>query len=133
MYTFSTSSNQCQVITGIYQGFGHLMISQTKFFLLGVPTSSPGNLLMFKITFSATAVDWANQIVSSGNAWYSESRLSLDSQTIFSFFLYGTPSYNLFFAALSPSSGSATSTRYRSSITVAKIWGTALTGDYVVD
>ena len=65
-YTFSSSSAQCQSITNINTGYGHLMVSNNQFFVLGSASASPNNLNLYKITFSSTSVDWANQIVNSG-------------------------------------------------------------------
>ena len=61
-YTFSSSNAQCQTITNIDYGYGHLMISNSKFFVLAAVSDSPYRLLMYKITFQLTSVDWANQM-----------------------------------------------------------------------
>ena len=126
----------CQKITNINTGYGHLMVSNSQFFVLGTATVTPNNLNMFKITFSLTAVNWANQITCSGT-WYaflSESLLSSDKSTIYSFFLFGLSAdpYNLYFAGLSVTDGSVTTTRYKLSGTVSNLWGSAMNGDYVV-
>ena len=135
MYTFSSSSAQCQSITNINTGYGHLMVSNNQFFVLGSASASPNNLNLYKITFSSTSVDWANQIVNSGTwtASNSESILSSDQSIIYSFFLFGTfPTYYLYFAGLSVTDGSVETTRYMSNISVTSVWGSALNGDYVV-
>ena len=91
-YTFSSSSAQCQTITNINKGYGHLMVSNNQFFVLGVPSASPYNLQIYKITFLSTSVDWANQITCTSGTWsasISESLLSSDQSTIYSFFLFG--------------------------------------------
>ena len=90
MYTFSSSNAQCQFISNINTGYGHLMLSSSKLFLLGI--DSTNILHMYKITFSNTAVDWANRITCSSATWsisYSESLMSTDGTTIFSSFAYG--------------------------------------------
>ena len=133
-YTFSSSSAQCQTITNINFGYGHLMISNSQFFVLGVSSASPFNLLIYKITFLLTSVDWANQIACASGMWiavYSESVLSSDGSTVYSFFTFGSTTY-LYFWGLSVSDGSVKTTRYKSSITVTSVFGSALNGDYVV-
>ena len=134
IYTFSSSSAQCQSITNINTGFGHLMISNNQFFVLGV-TTSPYNLQMYKITFLSTSVNWANQIACPSGSWYvdsSESVLSSDESTIYSFFEFWPNAY-LYFCGLSVSSGSVVTTRYKSSTAVGKVYGSALSGDYIVN
>ena len=132
-YTFSLSNAQCQTISNIQFGYGHLMISNSQFFVLGV-TTSPYNLQMYKITFLSTSVNWANQIACPSEPWYvdfSESVLSSDGSTIYSFFTFGSNMY-LYFCGLSVSDGSVVTTRYKSSTAVGKVYGSALSGDYIV-
>ena len=132
--TFSLSSAQCQTITSIRIGFGYLMISNSQLFVLGTTPASPYNLQMLKITLLSTSVDWANQIACTGtwSASTSESLLSSDGSTIYSFFLFGSP-YYLYFWGLSVSSGSVVTTRYKSSAAMTYVQGSALSGDYVVN
>ena len=112
------------------------MLSSTQFFVIGVgPISNPLN--MYKLTFSSTSVDWANKIACSPWGWgsyLSESILSQDGLTIHSFFLFrpGSSSMYLYFAALSVSTGSVISNRYKSSVSVQFVWGWASNGDYFV-
>ena len=91
---------------------------------------------MYKITFSSTSADWANKIVCSQVTWsayLSESILSSDKSTIYSFFAFGSlPTYYLYFAGLSASNGSVVTTRYKSNTSVFDLKGSALNGDYVV-
>ena len=47
------------------------------------------------------------------------------------FFTFGVTKY-LYFAGLSVSDGSVATTRYKSSAAVPGVWGSALSGDYVV-
>ena len=133
-YTFSTSSAQCQTITNIKTGFGHLMISNSQFFILGATPSSPNNLKMYKITFLLTSVNWANQITCAGtwSADLSESVLSSDGTTIYSFYSFGSSTTYLYFCGLSVSAGSITTTRFKSSAAVSYVYGSALNGDYIV-
>ena len=133
-YTFSLSNAQCQAINNIKIGYGHLMISSNQFFVLGVTITSPYNLQMYRITFSLTSVNWANQISCASGTWsasLSESVVSSDGSTLYSFFIF-VPSYYLYFWGLSVSDGSVTTTRYRSSAPVYYVYGSALSGDYVI-
>ena len=133
-YTFSSLSAQCQTINNVNTGYGPLMISNTQFFVLGSDMASPYNLHMYKITFLSTSVDWAKQIACSSGTWgayYSESVLSSDGSTIYSFFTFGVTKY-LYFAGLSVSDGSVATTRFKSSIAVPDLYGSALNGDYVI-
>ena len=57
--------------------------------------------------------------------------LSSDRSTIYSFFAYAIPLY-LYFAGFSATRGSVTTTRYKSSISVSDVRGSALNGDYMV-
>ena len=111
------------------------MVSNNQFFVIGSASASSNNLNLYKITFSSTSVHWADQITCSGT-WsgsFSESLLSSDQSTIYSFFLFGPPStYYLYFAGLSVTDGSVVTTRYKSSTTASNVWGSALNGDYVV-
>ena len=109
------------------------MISNSQFFVLSITNNSPNNLNMYKITFSLTSVNWANQITCSGtwSSSYSESVLSSDGSTIYSFFVFGSTSY-LYFCGLFVSDGSVATTRYKSSVSVSQVWGSTQNGDYVV-
>ena len=112
------------------------MISNSQLFVLGATSTSLYNLQMYKITFSSTSVDWANQIACNTVTWYassSESVLSSDGSTVYSFFTFGssTTTY-LYFCGLSVADGSVRTTRYKSGIAVSGVWGSALNGDYVV-
>ena len=110
------------------------MISNSQFFVLGVAPFSPFNLQMYKITFSLTSVNWANQITCPSVTWsasISESVLSSDGSTLYSFFSFGSTKY-LYFWGLTVSDGSVATTRYKASVSVATIWGSALNGDYVI-
>ena len=108
------------------------MMSQFKFFLIGIDLSF--NLHMYKITFSATSVDWAKKIISTG-AWsidYSESLLSTDGSKIYSLFPYGISPRYLYFFTLAVSDGSVSNTRYKSTSSVSIVYWAALSGDYIV-
>ena len=133
-YTFSLSSAHWQTINSINSGYGHLMISNSQFFILSVASISPYNLKMYKITFSLTSVNWANQIACISGTWsanLSESVLSSDGSTVYSFFSFGATRY-LYFCGLSVSDGSVATTRYKSSTAVYSVYGSALIGDYLV-
>ena len=110
------------------------MISNSQFFVLGIAVSSPNNLNMYKITFSTTPVNWANQIACTSGTWsafLSESVLSFDKSKIYMFFTLGKIEY-LYYAGLSVSDGSVVTTRYKSSTPVAGLNGSVLKGDYII-
>ena len=133
-YVFSSASCQWQSITNIEIGFGHLMISDSQFFVLGVSPSAPYDLHMYKLTFSKTSVDWADKIACASGTWtssFSESVLSADGLSIYSFINFGSSRY-LYFVSLSVSTGSVIGTRYKSSVTTNYVWGSALNGDYLI-
>ena len=133
-YTFSTSSAQCQAITNIVCGYGHLMISNSQFFVLGADSISPYALHMYKITFTSTKVNWANQMACSSGTWTlanSESVLDSSRSIIYLFFTYGSTPY-LYFAGVSVSDGSVATIRYKSGTSILFVWGSALNGDYIV-
>ena len=134
-YTFLTSNAEWQLIPRIYYGYGHLMISNNIIFLLGIFLPNH-DLHMYKITFSSTSPDWANQLVcNSGNNWssyYSESLLSQDKSTIYSFFVFGLSRY-LYFVAMSVSDGSVSTNRYKSNNNdISYVYGSALYEDYII-
>ena len=134
MYTFSTSSAQCQSVTNLSKGYGSLMITSTQLFLLGVNSASPYDLHMFKVTFGTTSVNWANKLVCASGTWTSntsESLLSADGLTLYSFFMFGSSNY-MYLAGMSVSTGSVIGTRYKSSGTVAYIFGSGINGDYLI-
>ena len=135
-YSFSSSSAQCQKIISINNSFEFLKISDSQLFVLGVASASPYPLHMYKITFNSSSVNWANQIAWTSGTWstsLSESVLSSDGSTIYSFFTFGASSTsNLYFCGQTLSDGNVIATRYKSSTVVSDIWGSALNGDYVV-
>ena len=110
------------------------MISDTQFFVLGAGPSVPYDLHMYKLTFSKTSVDWADKLACASGTWtssFSESVLSEDGLSIHSFINFGSSQY-LYFVSLSVSTGSIVGTRYKSSVTIAFVWGSALNGDYLI-
>ena len=110
------------------------MLNSNQFFLLSRDKLSPYNLLLYKITFSTPSVDWANKMLCASGTWttyLSESLLSSDSSTIYSFFIYGSTQY-AYFASFLVSDGTVTGTRYKSSISWGYVFGSALSGGYVI-
>ena len=61
-YTFSSSSAQCQTITNIKLDSGTWWYQIASSSFSGATSTSLYNLQMYKITFSLTSVNWANQI-----------------------------------------------------------------------
>ena len=110
------------------------MISDTQFFVLGAGSSTPYDLHMYKLTFSKTSVDWADKLACVSGTWissFSESILSADGLTIYTFINFGSSQY-LYFVSLSVSTGSVVGTRYKSDMIIGYVWGSALNGDYLI-
>ena len=133
-YVFSSASCQWQSVTNIVIGYGHLMISNTQFFVVGTGPSAPYDLHMYKLTFSNTSVNWADKIACASGTWtssFSESILSADGLIIYTFINFGLSQY-LYFVSLSVSTGSVDGTRYKSNTIIGYVWGSALNGDYLI-
>ena len=128
----SPSTSQWQQITNFSQyAFGQLKLSDTSIFMLGIDSSFPTSLHMYKLTFGNTSPAWALTMACPIGIWstsYSESVLI--SSTIFSFFVYGTIP-QLYLAMISESDGSV-STRFKSSISCSWVYGSGVNGDFIV-
>ena len=134
-YLFSSSTAQCQLITNIKNGYGVVMLTTTQFFITGTVTTTPNHLWMYKVTYSSTYVDWANQITCTGGSWsesYSSSMVSSDGSTIYSFIAYSQSSTYLYFFSLSVATGSVIGSRYKSSVAISFVSGSIAYGDYVL-
>ena len=133
MYSFIYSSANCQTITNINKGYGFSMLSSTQFFILGAEVVV-GHLHMYNVNISSTFVTWGNKISCSSSPWfadYSESVLSSDGLSIYSLFIYGAIKH-LYFACMSASTGKVAATRFRSSVPVSYVYGSALNKDYLI-
>ena len=133
MYLFSSpSSSQCQQIPSIkYDAFGQLKLSDTTLFLQGSHSSSPYQLHLYKHTFGNLSPDWSLKLAWPSGTWlqnYSESMRI--SSLIYSFISYGSTQY-VYMVVISISDGSVSS-RYKSSISWAPVWGSGTNEDYVV-
>ena len=131
----SPSSSACQQISNFY-GFawGQFKISDSSMFMLGVDPSSPYQLHLYKHTFGGTSPDWSLKLSWPSGTWslgYSESLLI--SSSIYTFFPYGSPtaSYYVYMAVISVSDGTV-SNRYKSSISCTLVYGSGVSGDYIV-
>ena len=126
----------CQEISSIsYFAYGQLMLSDSEIFLLGMGAiASPHPLQMLKLTFGRSSTDWINKINWSSRTWasdLSESLLSDDKSKIYSFFIFGNPNY-MYFVSFSVTTGSVSSNRYKSSVSLNTINGSAQSGDYIL-
>ena len=127
----STSSSECQQISNFnYYANGHLKISDSRMFMLGVDPSSPYQLHLYKHTFGNTSPDWSLKLSWPSATWttsFSESLLI--SSSIYSLFPYGSTRY-VYMAVISVSDGTV-SNRYKSSISCTGVNGSGVNGDYI--
>ena len=115
--------------------FGFVKLTDTQFYVLSIDTPSPYALRFFKITFSLTSTDWAMKMSCyTGNCGIglSELVLSADNSKLHAFIAYGPSSRSLYYCALSASTGSVISSRYKSNSPIYYVYGAAVSGDYVV-
>ena len=136
-YLFSVpSSVQCQLISTIINyPFRPLMISSSKFFLLGSDPSTPYPLHLYQITFGSISANWTNKLMCPSGIWVasdSESLTSIDLSILYSFFIYGGSSKYLYFISFSVSDGSVIGTRYKSNTFGWYINGSVLKEDLIV-
>ena len=128
----SPSSSECQHISNIKDyANGQLKISDSSMFMLGVDQSSPYQLHLYKHTFGITSPDWSLKLSWPSGIWslgYSESQLI--SSSIYTLFPYGSTRY-VYMAVISLSDGTVTN-RYKSSISCTTVYGSAVSGDYIV-
>ena len=131
MFT-SSSSSACQQISNFNQyAFGQLKISDSNMFMLGSHPSSPYQLHLYKHTFGSTSPDWSLKLSWPSGIWTtSESESLLISSSIYTFFIYGSTKY-LYMAVISVSDGTV-SNRYKSSISWTNVYGSGVSGDYIV-
>ena len=110
------------------------MISDSEFFMIGNHPSSTYDLHFYKFTFLNANVDWANILSWASGTWSSsesESVLSSDNSKIYSFFIFGSTRY-LYFATFAVSNGNVLSSRYKSNIGWAGVYGSASNGNSIM-
>ena len=132
-YLFSSPVNtQWQQISNFKQNaYGQLKLSDTTYFILGVDPLAPYSLHLYKLSFGSTSPDWALKLAwQSGTCTTSYSESLLVSSSIFSFFPYGSSKY-LYMAVISVTDGSVSS-RYKSTISCNNLYGSGVSGDYIV-
>ena len=127
----SSSNSGCQQIPNFDQfAYGQLKISDSSMFMLGVDSSSPYQLHLYKHTFGGTSPDWSRKLSWPSGSWITGcSESFLISSSIYTFFPYGDPKY-VYMAMISLSDGTA-SNRYKSSISCTQVWGSGVSGDYI--
>ena len=133
-FLFNSSPNtECKRMLTIDQAAkGQLILSDSELFVLGYYPTFPYPLLMYKYTFGNTSLDWANQMTCSGSGWlWSNSASLLFNNQILTFFSYGSTLF-VYFVAVSASSGTVMSSRYRSSTSWSNVYGISQSGKYVV-
>ena len=134
-YLFSLSGSYRWQDTSYLGSFalGQIMISDSQLFFIA--QGFLPDLYFVKITFENTSVDWANIIYwsyATCNTDLSESILSSDGLSIYSFFIYGDSiNYFLFYASFLTSDGSVLGNRYISNINWNIVSSSAENGEYV--
>ena len=109
------------------------MLSDSQIFFAGID-STINSIHMYRYTFGNSDADWAKKITWTSAIWVtgnSESLISTDGSKIYSFFIFGHPAY-LYFATFSVSSGNVINSRYKSSIYIANVQGSAQNGEYIL-
>ena len=99
--------------------------------MLGYDPLSPYQLHLYKLSLPNAAPDWALKLSCPSGTWtasYSESLIV--SNTIYSFFTYGSTTF-LYLAAISVTDGSVIA-RYKSSSSCDAVNGSGVNGDYIV-
>ena len=130
---FSPSSNSsCQEISNFnYFANGQLKISDSSMFMLGVDPSSPYQLHFYKHIFGGTSPDWSLKLSWPSGTWTTGlSESLLISSSIYTLFPYESPPY-VYIAVISVSDGTV-SNRYKSSISCTDVYGSGVSGDYIV-
>ena len=129
----SPSSSGCQQISNfISYAYGQLKISDSSIFMLGVHASSPYQLHFYKHTFGETSPDWSQKLSWPYATWTKFNSESLMiSPSFYTFFPYGSSTFQyLYMAVISLSDGTA-SNRYKSSIICSNVLGSGVSGDYI--
>ena len=114
------------------------MINDNEFFFMHL-SNSLYNLCMYKTTFGKSSVDWTNTMACpfpSTTCIFSTSKslVSSDKTIIFSNFIYGDSSTGLYlyFISLNATSGSVLGSRYKSSIALQSVQGSAISGTNII-
>ena len=128
----SPSNSACQKISNVNNYvYGQLKISDSSMFMLGVDPSSPYQLHFYKHTFGGTSPDWSLKLSWPSGTWSINDSDSLSiSSSIYTFFPYGSSKY-AYMVVFSVSDGTVIN-RYKSSISWEYVYGSAVSGDYIV-
>ena len=108
------------------------MLSNTEFFFTYSSTSASSSVGFYKYTFGNANPDWKNKMTCSTgtcSTGYSESQKS--GTTIYNFFIADS-SYYLYLASFDVPTGNLIGSRYKSSITLGNVYGSALMGNYLL-
>ena len=111
------------------------MIADNQFFYIQADLSSL-SIHFFKLTYGKTSTDWSNIIRGTSvsiTVLGSESLLSQDKSKIYCIFIFGNSSPNyMHMATFEASSGRVIDSRYKSSISLDYVYGSALNGNYLI-
>ena len=130
----SPSSSDCQQISNSIQfAYGQLKISDSSMFFFGTDLSSPYQLHLYKHTFGSTSPDWSLKLSWPSGIWtLSISQSLLISSSIYALFPFGSsPNFYVYMVVISLTDGTVIN-RYKSSISCTQVWGSAVSGDYIV-
>ena len=132
-YLFSDTLSTWQIFSTVSRSTkGNLMLSNTEFFFTFSSTSISSPVGFYKYTFGNANLDWKNIMICTTGTWgsgYSESQIS--GTTIYNFFI-ADQNYYLYMASFNVSTGSLIGSRYKSSITLGNVYGSALMGNYLL-
>ena len=134
LFSASTTASWQEITAFDSRAWGQLMINDNQLFLTGNEPASTYHLLMYKITFGNTAVDWANKVSWTSGAWstgYVASIMSTDGTQIYNLYTFGVTRY-LYFAGFSITNGSVVGSRYKSSVSWGESWGIVINVNYLI-
>ena len=133
MFSSPSSSGWQQISNFNQYAFGHLKISDSSMFMVGVDPSSPYQLHFYKHTFGGTSPDWNLRLSWPSGTWTKFSSESLMiSSSIYAFFPFGTSSVSYVYLAVISVSDGIVSNRFKSSIICSSVYGSGANGDYIV-
>ena len=133
-YLHSSSNAQWQEVTSVDSNvFAPLVWNNDQIFFIGLDSIKEA-MHFYKITFGSSSVDWAKQMLwtSVCSLSSSEALLNSDNSQIYSFSTYGMEPSFVYFVTFYVSDGSVVGSKYASSISCSAVYGSVLSGSYLV-
>ena len=130
----SSSNAQWQEVTSVDSNvFAPLVWNNDQIFFIGLDSIKEA-MHFYKITFGSSSVDWAKQMLwtSVCSLSSSEALLNSDNSQIYSFSTYGMEPSFVYFVTFYVSDGSVVGSKYASSISCSAVYGSVLSGSYLV-